>query len=120
MAKIKKLTYSLTNKILKKINHKKFLYRSKKTSALIRKLSNNKKIISILDIGAGNRYLKTLLNFDGYSNIYMVDPNKNLEWATNNLKKDLNFPENVKSFRTLLSNFVLNKLIHSSRLFPYK
>lgn len=96
--------YNVLKKLFKKINHKKFLYRSKKTSALIRKLSNNKKIISILDIGAGNRYLKTLLNFDGSSNIYMVDPNKNLEWAVNNLKKDLNFPENVKGFKCGISD----------------
>lgn len=89
----------LINKIYKKINHCNFYLRSKKTSALIREFMNNKKLISIIDIGAGNRYLKTLLNFDGSAQISMVDPNKNLEWAIKNLKKNLKYPENVKGFR---------------------
>ena len=94
----------LINKIYKKINHYNFYLRSKKTSALIRELMNNRKLISIIDIGAGNRYLKTLLNFDGSAEITMVDPNKNLEWSIKNLKSNLKYPENVKGFKYGIGN----------------
>jgi FkbM family methyltransferase len=87
------------NRIYKKFNHYNFYLRSKKTAALIREIMNNKKLISIIDIGAGNRYLKTLLNFDGSAEVTMVDPNKNLEWAIRNLKSNLKYPENVKGFK---------------------
>jgi FkbM family methyltransferase len=94
-----KKNLNLTKKIYKKIYHYNFYLRSKKTAALIREIMNNKKLISIIDIGAGNRYLKTLLNFDGSAEITMIDPNRNLEWAIRNLKNNLKYPENVKGFK---------------------
>ena len=51
-----------------------------------------------------NRYLKTLLNFDGTAEIAMVDPNKNLDWSVKNLQNNLKYPENVKGFRCGIGN----------------
>ena len=84
-------------KITKKIKKEKFISRSKKVSKLLKFLLKKNKI-GIIDIGAGQRYLPTLLNFDGVSKIAMVDPNKNLEWSFNNFRKVSDFPENIKSF----------------------
>jgi FkbM family methyltransferase len=87
----------LYNKILKKI--KKILYnlRSKKISKFLRDILNKKKIY-IVDIGAGHRFLPTLLNFDGVSKIAMIDPNDNLNLSYSNFIKILDYPENVEKF----------------------
>ncbi len=86
------------NRVLKKINRKKFLKKSKKTSGILRKVMGNKNI-GIVDIGAGHRYLPILLNFDGLSKIAMVDPNDNINWSYRNFKKILNYPDNVKKYQ---------------------
>lgn len=95
---------NVLKKIKKKINHYQFKINSKKTTSLIYELMKNRKKLSIYDIGAGNRYLKTLINFDGSANFNLIDPNRNLEWAVENLKKNLKYPNNVKSFRCGIGN----------------
>ena len=45
----------------------------------------NKKKINVYDIGAGNRILNELINFDGIGNVYLIDPNKNLQYSYNKL-----------------------------------
>jgi FkbM family methyltransferase len=84
-------------KFLRKL--KKFFYilRSKKISKLLRKILGQKKIY-IVDIGAGHRFLPTLLNFDGVSKIAMVDPNSNLNLSYQNFIKVLDYPENISRF----------------------
>ena len=51
-----------------------------------------------------DRYLPTLLNFDGVSKIAMVDPNKSLEWSYNNFKKIVQYPENLYKFNFGISD----------------
>ncbi len=91
------------NRVLKKINRKKFIKKSKKTSGILREAMGNKSI-GIVDIGAGHRYLPILLNFDGFSKIAMVDPNDNINWSYRNFKKLLNYPKNVKKYQFGISN----------------
>ena len=95
---------NLFKKLKKKFNHFIFKINSEKTSFLIYELIKNQKKLTIYDIGAGNRYLKTLINFDGSANINMIDPNRNLDWAVENLKKNLKYPMNVKSFKCGIGN----------------
>ena len=99
----------LKNKINKinKLYHKKFfLIKSKKISSLLKKLSKAEKI-QIYDIGAGLRYLPTLLKFDGISRIHLIDPSQNLQRAYRNLKKlfsDKNSNQQLR-FITLIDIF---------------
>ena len=90
------------NKVLSKIKKNNYIRRSKKISGILRSIL--KKKIGIIDIGAGQRYLPTFLNFDGVAIIAMVDPNKNLLWSYNNFKKIVKYPQNVKSFQFAISN----------------
>jgi FkbM family methyltransferase len=85
-------------KLINKIRKIIYISRSKKISKLLINILDKEKI-NIVDIGAGQRYLPTLLNFDGVAKIAMVDPNKNLEWSYNNFIKLIKFKENVKKFK---------------------
>ena len=85
------------NRIKKKLKKIRYISKSKKISKFLYKILGNKKIY-IVDIGAGHRFLPTLLNFDGVSKIAMVDPNDNLDLAHKNFTKILNHPQNVKKF----------------------
>ena len=84
----------IIQKLKKFIFRSLFIYRSKKVSKLLKNIVQGKKY-NILDVGAGGRYLPSVLNFDGISKIYMVDPNENLETSYNNLKKKLNFKKSL-------------------------
>ena len=79
---------------------KKFIKDSKKISISIKNLISKKNLFNILDIGAGARYLPSILNFDGSSKIYMVDPNKNLNVSVKNLSKNLKFKKNIVPIKT--------------------
>ena len=81
----------------KKIDREFYILRSKKISLALKKILN-KPFIGIIDIGAGHRYLPTLLNFDGISKIAMIDPNKSLDWSYKNFKKIVRYPENLFKF----------------------
>jgi hypothetical protein len=90
------------NKVLSKIKKNNYIHRSKKISYILRSIL--KKKIGIIDVGAGQRYLPTFLNFDGVAKIAMVDPNKNLLWSYNNFQKIVKYPQNVQSFQFAISN----------------
>jgi FkbM family methyltransferase len=93
----------IVSKILRKIKKILYISRSKKISKLLRNILGKKKIY-IVDIGAGHRFLPTLLNFDGVSKIAMIDPNDNLNLSYNNFIKILNYPQNVTKFLFGISN----------------
>lgn len=96
----------LKNKINKinKLYHKKFfLIKSKKISSLLKKLSKAEKI-QIYDIGAGLRYLPTLLKFDGISRIHLIDPSQNLQIAYRNLKKLFSDKNSIKKYNLGISD----------------
>jgi len=94
---------SVIKKIISKVRKEKFINRAKKISTLLRNTLGERKI-GIVDIGAGQRYLPTLLNFDGLSKIAMIDPNKNIDWSYNNFIKLLKFPNNVAKYKFGISN----------------
>ena len=47
--------------------------------SLYKKIYTNE--IFIYDIGAGQRILPEVLNFNGISKVILVDPNKNIEYS---------------------------------------
>tara|TARA_Y100000591_G_scaffold331051_1_gene363783 strand:- start:4043 stop:4957 length:915 start_codon:yes stop_codon:yes gene_type:complete len=89
--------------IKKNINRRNYISRSKKISQALKDVLKKPKI-GIVDIGAGHRYLPTLLNFDGISKIAMVDPNKSLDWSYQNFKKIIKYPENLFKFKFGIGN----------------
>lgn len=91
---------------------KNFVLKSKKTSLLLRSLLGNSKKLSFLDVGAGNRYLAILLNFDGCANISMVDPHKNLFWSYENLKKHLIFKDLIKPYKVGIGKKTTRKTLY--------
>lgn len=98
--------------IHKVISHfKRILYKikSKKISKILKKILPKDKI-QIYDIGAGLRYLPTLLKFDRISQINLIDPNENLEISYQNLKRLFSEKRMIKKFKIGLSdkNKILN------------
>jgi|MDSV01.1.fsa_nt_gb FkbM family methyltransferase len=84
-------------------NKKLFNIKSKKISNLFKKISNQDKI-QIYDIGAGLRYLPTLIKFDGISKIHLIDPNDNIEISYKNLKKIFCDKKSIHKYKVGLSN----------------
>jgi|TARA_B110000483_G_C18198950_1_gene544327 FkbM family methyltransferase len=78
---------SLINKFYEFFLKKKFIVKSKKISILIKKILPKNYFFYIIDVGAGGRYLPSVLNFDGSSKVFMIDPNDNLNTSYNNLLK---------------------------------
>ena len=64
----------------------------------------NKKKINVYDIGAGNRILNELINFDGIGNVYLIDPNKNLQYSYNKLYSIFQDKESIFKISSALSN----------------
>ncbi len=77
--------YSFFNKIINKIKFYHYLNKSYKLVRLYKKIYKNE--IFIYDIGAGQRILPEILNFNGISKIVLVDPNKNIQYTYNRLLK---------------------------------
>ena len=69
---------NITKRIIRKIKFFELKRKGKKLSPLFKKLKSKK--FNLFDIGAGQRILPELINFDGFSNVYLIDPNKNLDF----------------------------------------
>lgn len=102
------------NKMKAKIINEIFYAQSKKISLFLRSMLKGKKI-SIFDIGAGNRYLPILLNFDGTADISLIDPHRSLFWSYENLKKKFIYKDCLKTYqlaigdKTEVKNFYVGK-----------
>jgi hypothetical protein len=94
------------NNISKKLsnyrNKKKFFKYSRNINPILKKITKEK--IHILDLGAGNRYLKSIINFDGISKIALVDPSQNLEISSKNLMQKVKDKKAIKIFNFAISN----------------
>lgn len=101
------------NKFKNKILDFKYKLNAEKVANLIKKLSGTKRL-SIFDVGAGNRYLKALLNFDGNAKIIMIDPHKSLEWSVNNLKKKLKNKNEILAYRVAIGKKTQTKQLYLS------
>ena len=77
--------YSLFKKIINRIKFYFYLNKSRRLVNLYKKIYINE--IFIYDIGAGQRILPEVLNFNGISKVILVDPNKNIEYTYNRLLK---------------------------------
>ena len=90
-------------KIIRKLELIKIIKKSEKKIPIFKKVLKNKKI-NIYDIGAGQRILNELIFFDSISNIYLIDPNKNLDYSYNKLSKIFKDKKSIKKFDLGLSD----------------
>jgi FkbM family methyltransferase len=117
-------------KLIDKLNrffHKRiFISKSKIISKLIKKVVKKNFYFSIVDVGAGARYLPPVLNFDGVSKIFMIDPNKNLDVSVSNLSRVVKFKKNIVPIKTGIYgknttlNYYLSSLPTSSSFINYE
>jgi FkbM family methyltransferase len=103
---------NIWSKIKKRIIFYNYLSKSRKISLILRKLISKNERLSILDIGAGNRYLPILLNFDGSAYISMVDPHKNLFWSFENLKKNLIYKNLLRAYKVGIGKNTKKKTLY--------
>ena len=106
------------NNIKKRLIRKlKFLHLKKtslKLSNLYKKLLNSK--LNIYDIGAGQRMLPEIINFDGISKIHLIDPNKNLDYSYNQLKNYFFDHKNIFKFKSAISDKTKIQKYYESRV----
>ena len=78
----------------------------KKKNYKLKIIHKNFKIpkINIFDIGAGQRIIPDVINFDGIARVYLIDPNKNLNYSYNQLKKYFLDHKNIFKFQLGISD----------------
>ena len=100
------MSINIFNKLLTKIKNFKeeyfFIKNKKKINHLLKRFFNKK--IHILDVGAGQRYLKSILNFEGISKVALIDPSENLKITKKNILKKTNDKDSINFFSFALSN----------------
>lgn len=106
------MNLNIWSKIKRKIIFFNYLSKSRKISSILRKLIPDNNKLSIIDVGAGNRYLPTLLNFDGSAYISMIDPHKNLFWSFENLKKNFIYKNLIKAYKVGLGKNTKKKTLY--------
>lgn len=93
---------NITKRIIRKIKFFELKRKGKKLSPLFRKLKSKK--FNLFDIGAGQRILPELINFDGFSNVYLIDPNKNLDYSYDQLKRFFYNHKSIYKYKTAISD----------------
>ena len=76
---------NIKKRIVRKLKFLELKKKAKKLSPFFQNLKSKK--FNLFDIGAGQRILPELINFDGFSNVYLIDPNKNLNYSYQQLKQ---------------------------------
>lgn len=105
---------NIKKRLIRKIKFLKLKKKSSKLSILFKKLLNSK--INIYDIGAGQRILPEIINFDGVSKIHLVDPNKNIDYSYNQLKNYFSDHENIFKFQTGISDKTKTQTYYESKI----
>ena len=86
---------NIKKRLIRKFKFLQLKKKSSKLSRLYKKLLKSK--LNIYDIGAGQRILPEIINFDGVSKIHLVDPNRNINYSYNQLKNYFSDQSNPRS-----------------------
>lgn len=105
---------NLKKRILRKIKFNDLRNKSKKLNLLYKILIRRK--LNLFDIGAGQRILPEFMNFDGISKIYLIDPNKNINYSYNQLKKYFQDHDNIFKFQTAISDKTSTQNYYESKI----
>lgn len=105
---------NIKKRLIRKFKFLRLKKKSSKLTKLFKKLLNSK--INIYDIGAGQRILPEIINFDGVSKIHLVDPNKNIDYSYNQLKNYFSDHKNIFKFQTGISDKTKTQTYYESKI----
>ncbi len=105
---------NLKKRILRKIKFNNLRNKSKKLNLLYKILIRGK--LNLFDIGAGQRILPEFMNFDGISKIHLIDPNKNINYSYNQLRKYFQDHDNIFKFQTAISDKTKTQNYYESKI----
>jgi len=104
----------IKKRLIRKIKFLQLKKKSFKLTKFYNKILNSK--LNIYDIGAGQRWLPEIINFDGISKIHLVDPNDNLNYSFNQLKNYFFDHKNISKFQIGISNKTKIQKYYESRI----
>ena len=93
---------NIKKRIVRKLKFLELKKKAKKLSPFFQNLKSKK--FNLFDIGAGQRILPELINFDGFSNVYLIDPNKNLDYSYKQLKQYFLDHKSINKYNTAISD----------------
>ena len=105
---------NIKKRLIRKLKFLQLKKKSFKLSNQYKKLLNSK--LNIYDIGAGQRILPEIINFDGISKIHLIDPNKNLDYSYNQLKNYFFDHKNIFKFKTAISDKTKTQKYYDNRV----
>ena len=98
----------LKKKLNRRLKFKELQSDNKKLYPIFKSLIKNK--INIFDIGAGQRILPEIINFNGISKVFLIDPNDNIKYCYDQLCKY--FPDK----KNIMCNFSFNSGVDCIKL----
>ena len=96
------LYVNLKKKLNRRLKFRKLKNNNKKIYPLYKSLIKSK--INIFDIGAGQRMLPEVINFNGISKVFLVDPNDNIEYCYNQLTRYFSDKKNIFKYKFGISD----------------
>ena len=96
------LYVNLKKKLNRRLKFRKLQKNNKETYPLYKSLINNK--INIFDIGAGQRMLPEIINFNGISKVFLVDPNDNIQYCYDQLSRYFSDTKNIFKYKYGISD----------------
>tara|TARA_B100000035_G_scaffold286782_1_gene271330 strand:- start:559 stop:1473 length:915 start_codon:yes stop_codon:yes gene_type:complete len=93
---------NLKKRIVRKLKFLELKKKAKKLSPFFQNLKCKK--FNLFDIGAGQRILPELINFDRFANVYLIDPNKNLDYSYKQLKKYFFDHKSINKYNIAISD----------------
>ena len=96
------LYVNLKKKLNRRLKFRKLQKSNKEIYPLFKSLINSK--INIFDIGAGQRMLPEIINFNGISKVFLVDPNENIQYSYDQLSRYFSDTKNIFKYRYGISD----------------
>ena len=93
---------NLKKKLNRRLKFKELQNNNKKLYPFYKSLIKDK--INIFDIGAGQRMLPEIINFNGISKVFLVDPNDNLQYSYDQLIRYFSDIKNIFTYKYGISN----------------
>jgi FkbM family methyltransferase len=93
---------NLKKKLNRRLKFKELQNNNKKLYPFYKSLIKDK--INIFDIGAGQRMLPEIINFNGISKVFLVDPNDNLQYSYDQLIRYFSDIKNIFTYKYGISD----------------
>ena len=96
------LYVNLKKRLNRRLKFRKLQKNNKESYPLYQSLINKK--INIFDIGAGQRMLPEIINFNGISKVFLVDPNDNIQYSYDQLTRYFSDKKNIFKYQYGISD----------------